>query len=89
MISSHNKKLVKNDHTNRKSLNCRSKSTLNDQCQTQNIIYKCTVSLSVYPDKVYSEIAKRDLKKRYYNHKKSFRISRYTNDKNFPSVNRY
>ena len=53
---------------------------LNGQCQTQDIIYKCTVSTSVNPDKVYLGTAEGDFKKRYHNHAKSFRNKRYTND---------
>ena len=53
----------------------RSKSTcpLNSQCQSQDIIYKCTISTPVNPDKIYLGTAEGDFKKRYYNHTKSFR----------------
>ena len=49
IISSRNKKLIKNNAKNTKPCNCRSKSTwpLNGQCQTQDIIYKSIVSTSV------------------------------------------
>ena len=47
---------------------------------SQDITYKCTVSTQVNPDKVYLGIAEGDFKKRYYNHTKSFRNKRYTND---------
>ena len=55
IINSHTKKLMKNNAANTKPCNCRTKSTypLNDQCQTQDIVYKCTVSALVNPDKVY------------------------------------
>ena len=71
---------MKSNAPNTKSCDCRTKSTcpLNGQCQ--DIIYKCTVSTSVNPDKVYSGTAEGDFKKRFYNHMKSFSNKRYTND---------
>ena len=91
ITSSHNKKLIKTNAPNTKSCNCRNKSTcpLNGQCQSQDIIYKCTVSTRVNPDevylgtadKVYLGTAEGDFKKRYYNHTKSFRNKQYTDDK--------
>ena len=51
------------------------------QCQSQDIIYKCTVSTSVNPDKVYLRTAEGDFKKLYHNHMKSFCNKQYTNDK--------
>ena len=54
---------------------------LNGQCQSQDIIYKCTVSTSVNPDKVYLGTAEGDFKKLYHNHMKSFCNKQYTNDK--------
>ena len=71
---------MKSNAPNTNSCNCRTKSTcpLNGQCQ--DIIDKCTVSTSVNSDKVYSGIAEGDFKKRFYNHTKSFRNKRYTND---------
>ena len=75
IISSHNRKLIKNNTPNTKPCNCRTKSTchLSGQCQTQDIIYKCTVSISVNPDKVYLGTAEGEFKKRHHNHTKSFR----------------
>ena len=83
VISSHKKKLIKNNAPNTKPCNSRTKSKcpLNGQCQSQDIIYKCTVSRSVYPDKVYSGTAEGDFKKRYDSITKSFRNERYTNNK--------
>ena len=57
-----------------------SKCPLSDQCQSQDLIYKCTVSTSVNPDKVYLGIAEGDFKNRYHKCTKSFRNKRYTND---------
>ena len=88
IMSSHNKKLLKNVALNTKPCNCRTKSTcpLNGQCQSQDIIYKCTVSTSVNPDKVYLRTAEGDFKKRYHNHTKSFRNKRYTK---YTSLSKY
>ena len=82
IICSHNNKLIKNNAPNRKPCNCRTKSTcpLKDQCQSRDKIYKCTVSTSVNPDKVYLGTAEGDFKRRYHNHMKSFCDKRYTND---------
>ena len=85
IISSQNKKLMKNNAPNTKPCSCRTKSKflLNSQCQTQDRISKDTVSTSVNPDKVYLGTAEGDFKKCYHNHTKSFRNKRYTNDTSF------
>ena len=82
IISSHNKKIIKDNAPNTKPCNCRTKLTcpLNSQCQYQDIIYTWIVSTSVNPDKVYWGTAEGDFKKRYHNHMKSFRNKRYTKD---------
>ena len=82
IISSYNKKLMKNNAPNTNSWNCRTKSKclLNGQCQSQGIIYKCAVSKSVNPDKVYLGTAEGDFKKSYHNQTKSFRNKQYTKD---------
>ena len=36
--------------------------------RTENILYKCIVSISGFPDKVYLGAAEGHFKKRYYNH---------------------
>ena len=88
IISSHNKKLIKNHAPNTKPCNCRTKSTcpLNGQCKSQDKIYKCTVSTSVNPEKVYLRTAEADFKKPYYNHPKSFRKSDIIMAQVFPSI---
>ena len=42
------------------------------KCRTENIFYKCIVSTSGHPDKVYLRTAEGDFKKRY-NHISSFK----------------
>ena len=44
---------MKNNAPNTKPCNCRTKSKcpLNCQCKSQDITYKCTVSISVNPDR--------------------------------------
>ena len=56
------------------------KCPVNDQCQSQDIIYKCTVSTSINPDEAYLGTTEADFKKRYRNYMKSFRNKRCTND---------
>ena len=74
---------MKNNTPNTNQCNSRTKSTcpLNGQCQTQDIIYKCTVSTSVNPDKTYLGPAEGNFEKRCHNRTKSLRNKRYTNDK--------
>ena len=65
-----------------KPCNCRNKKDcpLNGQCQVEDIVYKCVVSTSTKPDKVYLGTAEGDFKKRYNNHTKSFKHERYANE---------
>ena len=75
MIKSYNKKVIYKDVKELKSCNCRVKSEcpLNGQCQVTDIIYKCTVLSPDKPNKVYLGTAEGDFKKRFYNHRKSFK----------------
>ena len=75
LISSHNKKLLNSRIGNIKPRNCRKKDEcpLNGQCLAQGIVYKCTASASMNPDKPYLGRAEDDIKKRYNNHKNLFR----------------
>ena len=49
---------------------------------TTNTIYKATVLLDKpgYKDKIYKGLAETTFKKRFANHKKSFRYEKYTSD---------
>ena len=75
IIKSHNKKLIYSSNHHAQPFNCRKKEdcTLEGTCRAENIIHKCIVSTSGYPDKVYLGTAERDFKKRYYNHISSFK----------------
>ena len=77
---------MKNNAPNTNPCNCKSKSKCppNGQCQSQDIIYKCTVSTSVNTNKVYLGPAEGDFKKRYHNHLISFHNKGYM--KVFPSI---
>ena len=82
LISSHNKKLSNSRTGNIKPCNCRKKDEcpLNEQYLAQDIAYKCIASTSVKPDKPYLGTPESDFKKRYNNHKNSFRHERYSKD---------
>ena len=82
LISSHNKKLIQNNGLNIKTCICRTKSTclLDNQCQSQNIIYKWIVSTSVNPNKLYLKTAEGGFQKRNHNHTKCCRNKQYTKD---------
>ena len=43
------------------------------QLRTDNVIYKCVVTATGHPQKVYLDTAEGHFKQRYYKHKKSFR----------------
>ena len=81
-ISSHNKKFLNRLTGNIKPCYCRNKDecSLNGQCLTQDIVYKCIASASINPDKTYLGTAEGDFKKKYNNHTKSFRHKRYSNE---------
>ena len=48
------------------------------KCRMQNVIYKCIVSSSNNPDKVYIGLSEPEWKKRYYNHRQSFNNKKYS-----------
>ena len=47
-------------------------------CRATNIIYKCTASIPNKPDKVYIGLTEGQFKKRYANHKASFKNKNYS-----------
>ena len=50
------------------------------KCRTMNTVYKCIVSVPTKPDKSYIGLSGDEWKKRYYNHRKSFRNQRYQSE---------
>ena len=85
IIKSHNKKLIKSSNHHEQPCNCGEKDDcpLEGKCRTKNIIYKCIVSTSGHPDKVYLETAEGDSKKRYYKHISSFKNKTQMNKTTF------
>ena len=65
IIKSHNKKVINSSNHHEQPCNCRKKEhcPLEGKCRSENIIYKCIVSTSGHPDKVYLGTAKEILKK--------------------------
>ena len=82
VIKSHNKKATMSNEKSVAACNCRNKGDfpLDGLCQTNDIIYKCVVSTKNMPEKVYLGTAEGDFKKRYYNHRKSFKNRLYECD---------
>ena len=68
--------------TPRDQCNCKNKNNcpLDVNCQTSDIIYKCIPSTTLNPDKIYPGTAEGNFKKRYYNHKTSFKNREKAND---------
>ena len=81
IIRSHNKNVINGKKPTNLKCNCRNKSVcpLDCNCQQNDVIYKCIASISVNPDRVNLGTAEGELKKRYYNHNKSFRHRSYAN----------
>ena len=76
IIKSHNKKLTNAENKRTKDYNCRKKEEchLEGKCRSKDIIYKCVVTVTGHPRKVYLGTAEGDFKQRYYNHKKYLKI---------------
>ena len=75
IIKSHNKKLINSSNHHEHPCNCSKKEDcpLEGKSRTENIIYKCIVSTSGHPNKIYLGTAEGGFKKRYYNHISSFK----------------
>ena len=82
IIKTHNKKVTNEKITPRDQCNCKNRNDcpLDGNCQTSDIIYKCIASTTVNPDKIYLGTAEGNFKKRYYNHKTSFKNREKAND---------
>ena len=76
------KKLTNAENKQTKHCNCRKKQEcpLEGKSRSEDIIYKCVVTATGHPRKVYLGTAKGDFKQRYYNHKKSFKNRKYANE---------
>ena len=82
IIKSHNKKLTNAKNKQTKDCSCRKKEEcqLEGKCRSEDMIYKCVVTVTGHPRKVYLGTAEGDFKQRYYNHKKSFKNRKYANE---------
>ena len=81
-MKSHNKKLTIEMNGEHLPYNCRAKyeCPLHGKCRAKDVVYKCVASTSINLDKVYLGTAEGDFKKRFYNHKKSFKNRGYASD---------
>ena len=72
IIKSHDKKETNPKKKQTKKCNCRQKEKclLQGKCRSQDIIYKCVVTATGHPQKVYLGTAEGDFKHQYYNDKK-------------------
>ena len=79
IIKSNNKKITCPKIEQNLPCNCRNKleCPLDGKCRARSVIYKCVVSATNKPDKVYIGLTEDEWKKRYYNHTKSFRNKKY------------
>ena len=86
IIKGHNYALInKNEHIKEKNTdycNCKQKidCPLNGKCLSKNVIYKCIVSSQNNPDKQYIGLTEGEWKKRYANHKQSFKHKKYSKE---------
>ena len=82
IIRSHNNNMANGKKPTNAKCNRRTKSVcpLDGNCQQNDVIYKCIVSTSVNPERVYFGTAEEQFKKRYYNHNKSLRHYSYANE---------
>ena len=85
IIAGHNQKILNNKQEtntiNKKKCNCRKKEEcpLDGNCQLESIIYKATITTN---NKTFEYIGstEKSFKSRYYNHTKSFRDEKYSNE---------
>ena len=53
---------------------------MDGKCRTMNTVYKCTASVITKPDKSYIGLSEDEWKKRYCNHRESFRSQHYQSE---------
>ena len=80
IIKAHNKNITSVNNEASLECNCRKKPEcpLEGKCRTKNVIYKCVVTASNKPDKVYIGLSEPEWKKRFYNHRQSFNNKKYS-----------
>ncbi len=76
-----NKKEILNEITT-ENCNCKQKINcpMSGSCLSKNVVYKCVVSSKNVPDKQYIGITEGEWKKRFANHKQSFKNKKYSKD---------
>ena len=81
IISAHNKSIIANVERTTKECNCRvpTNCPLEGQCQTKNIVYQATVT-SQKGSYIYIGACDTEFKKRWYNHKSSFKLEHKRTD---------
>ena len=82
IIKSHNKKLISSNNQIMLPCNCRKKEEcpLEGKCRANDMIYKCIVSATGFPNKVYLGTAKGEFKKQFHNYNSSFKNESKRND---------
>ena len=81
IISSHNKSILSKADRTTKDCNCRTPTNcpLEGKCQTKNIVYQATVT-SQRGSYIYIGACDTEFKKRWYNHKSSFKLEHKRTD---------
>ena len=83
IVKQHNRNVCNKKEKQTNSCNCRNKDKypLNGNCKVQNVIYKCTVSVTqTFKQRVYLRIAEGNWKQRLYNHRQSFKDKKHKNN---------
>ena len=82
IINSHNRKVEGPKKEESLSCNCRQNNDcpMDGKCRTVNTVYKCIASVPTKTDKSYTGLSEDEWKKRYYNHRISFRNQRYQSE---------
>ena len=82
IIKSHKKKLISSNSQTILSCNSRKKEKcpLEGNSRGNDVLYKCIVSATGFPNKFYLGTTEGEFKKRFYNHNSSFKIELKMND---------
>ena len=80
-INVHNRRILQENTEELRTCNCIKKETcpLSNQCLTTNIIYEATITSNSHNSrpKIYIGLSEGPFKRRYANHKKSFKYAKY------------